>query len=346
MNDVSNYLLFSINNCLFSNGIVTMTLEFKNTNNELISVHYEAVLDWFCCIHEEDGTINEDVKNELQDFINELTNFKPLVPIEDYLCQFSFIVEETRDVIHVETTVQMRVEQFNSKSNDFYYDKIIVGRIKDLCFIINIAYPGLLHITNGSICRDGVLLNKHFKYSSDLLELSNQTLVWPIIEQLRIDECWTWVVEKTNFLKDISNSPIDRALHALSYSDADENTYIFYVLLGIEALYNNGSTKEDSIIEQLKRKTRALLGEYPINKEKYIKKQINEMYRMRSLLVHGNTNIEKAWYTYDSTDDEIKTFFEQRNPLDLATAILLSTIQKFIKSNANTISETIEVRLE
>lgn len=320
-----------------------MDLEMTNSKSGLTSVYYEAVLDWWCCIHKEDGSVDEAVKKELQEFINELTNFKPFVPVDDYLCQFSFVVEDDRDVIHAKT--QIPVSKFNNENYCSYYDDVIFGRIKDLCFIINLAYPSLLHITNGSIFRNGVLVSKDFKYSSDLLALPCETIVWPIVEQLRIDDCWRWVIDKTNFLDDISKAPIDRALHALSYYDADENTYIFYALLGIEALYNNGSTKEDSILEQLRRKTRALLGEYPVNKEKYIKKQINEMYRMRSLLVHGSTNIEKAWYTFDCTDDEFETFCKQRNPIDMATAILLSTIQKFIIANANTISENIEVKL-
>lgn len=323
-----------------------MELNLTSGNSEPILVYYEAVLYWFCCIHNDDGTLNKDVKDELQGFIKELSNFKPLVPVDDYNCYFSFFVEENRDVIHVKTKVQIPINKFNNEDYVSYYDEIIFGRIKDLCFIINIAYPGLLHITKGLIYRNGVLMNKNFRFSSDLLELSSEKVVWPSIEVLKIEECWNWVIDKTNFLKDISKEPIDRALHALSYYDTDENTYIFYVLLGIETLYNNGSAKEDSILEQLRRKTRALLGEYPADKEKYIKKQINEMYRMRSLLVHGSTNITKAWYTYDVTDDEYITFLSKREPVELATAILLSTIQQFIKANANTIKENIELRLE
>ncbi len=323
-----------------------MTLsKHKADDNNLIPFHYEAVLKWWCLIHNKDGSLNKKVKDELQDFINELTAFTPHVPLQGKTYPFVFSIDEEEDIIRINTTIYVPEDTPTKMYNDFY-DWYVEGRIKDLCFVINLAHPGLLHINGGTISRNGEPICDRFKYSSDLLSLADELCVWPTIEELTIEECWDWILNKTSFLYDISRTPIDRALHALSYSDANENTYVFYVLLGIEAIYNKGNNKEDSILEQLKRKTNALLGEYPQDKEKYIKKQINEMYRMRSLLVHGGTNIQKCWNTFDSSDEEFDKFLSQREPIILATAILLATIQKFIKANANTISETITVNLE
>ena len=53
-----------------------MELNLTSGNSEPILVYYEAVLDWFYCIHNDDGTLNKDVKDEQQGFINELSNFK------------------------------------------------------------------------------------------------------------------------------------------------------------------------------------------------------------------------------------------------------------------------------
>lgn len=317
----------------------------KADDNNLIPFHYEAVLKWLCFIHNEDGSLNKDIKDELQDFIDELTAFVPLVPIQGETYPFVFSVDDEEDIIRINTTIYAP-EDTSTKMHNNFYDWYIEGRIKDLCFIINLAYPSLLHINGGTINCNGESICDKFKYSSDFFSLADELCIWPTIEELTIEECWSWIQNKTNFLSDISKTPMDRALHALSFSDANENTYIFYVLLGIEAIYNDGSNKEDSILEQLRRKTKVLLGEYPQDKEKYIKKQINEMYRMRSLLVHGGTNIQKCWNTFESSDEEFDKFMSQREPIILATAILLATIQKFIKANANTITETITVNLE
>lgn len=322
-----------------------MASEHKIDANGLIPFHYEAVLRWLCFIHNEDGSLNKDVKNELQDFISELAAFTPQVPIHGKVYPFTFSVDDNADIIRINTTIYVPEDTHSKLHNDFY-DWYIEGRVKDLCFVINLAYPGLLHINGGTIYCNGEPVCRNFKYSSDLFSLADELCTWPSIEELSIKECWKWILNKTNFLSDLSRTPIDRALHALSYSDSDENTYIFYVLLGIEAIYNDGSNKEDSILEQLKRKTKAILGEYPSDKEKYVKKQINEMYRMRSMLVHGSTNIAKCWNAYDSSNEEFDKFMDQREPVIFATAILLATIQKFIKANANSITESITLKLE
>lgn len=323
-----------------------MTLSNKDIKDEeLIPLHYEAKLKWACYIHKEDGTINQAIKDELQEFIDELTAFNPQVPIHDKIYPFTFSVDDDVDIISIKTTIYISLEIYTKAYGDFY-NCVFEGRIKDLCFVINLAYPSLLHINGGAIYCNGAPVCSHFKYSSDLFSLADELCLWPSIEELSIEDCWEWILSKTNFLFDISKTPLDRALHALSYSDADEKTYIFYVLLGIEAIYNDGSNKEESILEQLKRKTKALLGEYPLGKEKYLKNQINEMYRMRSLLVHGSTNIQKSWNTFYGPNEDFDRFMDQREPMILATAILLSTIQEFIKANANTITETITVKLE
>lgn len=315
--------------------------EHKTDDNTLIPYHYKAVLKFICLTLKESDSFEE----EFQHFINELTAFLPQVPIRGNNYPFIFSVDDYDNIIRINTTIYVPKDKSLKIHNDFY-DEYIEGRIKDLCFVINLAHPSLLHINDGKIYRNGKIICNHFKYSSDFFSLADELCVWPTIKKLTIEECWNWILNKTNFLSDLSRIPIDRALHALSYSNADENTYIFYVLLGIEAIYNDGSNKEDSILEQLKRKTKAILGEYPSDKEKYVKKQINEMYRMRSLLVHGSTNISKCWNAYDSSNDEFDKFMEQREPVIFATAILLATIQKFIKANANSITETITLKLE
>lgn len=70
------------------------------------------------------------------------------------------------------------------------------------------------------------------------------------------------------------------------------------------------------------------------------------MYRRRSILVHGNANIYKCWGSDDCTEDEVDKIEKERDYIISATGILIATIQKFIKANANVIKEEVKISLE
>ena len=70
------------------------------------------------------------------------------------------------------------------------------------------------------------------------------------------------------------------------------------------------------------------------------------MYSIRSKLVHGSANIFKCWDSEFYDEDEYNKVYIERMSMVTATGLLLATIQKFIKANANTITETITVNLE
>ena len=117
---------------------------------------------------------------------------------------------------------------------------------------------------------------------------------------------------------------------------------IFYVLLGIEALYNDGSNREESISTQLKRKVQAVLGSLPQS----ALTEMNKMYSVRSALVHGAAEIFKCWPSEDYSETEYEKVGKDRNHILTAIGILLASIQKFIKANANILVETTTVELK
>ena len=118
--------------------------------------------------------------------------------------------------------------------------------------------------------------------------------------------------------------------------------FIFYALLGIEAIYNDGSNQEESISSQLKRKIQVVLGVLPPSAIK----EIGKMYKRRSALVHGSADIFKCWFSEDYAEDEYEKVSNEREYMTHATGILLATIQKFIKENANELVEDITVKLK
>lgn len=287
-------------------------------------------------------------KETLQKIVDDIRAFNPVVPMlnKKIYGHFSFSIEENLKYINAKVEIdknQFQGDKEHGVEGESFLDEPVSSRLKDILFAMNLAYPGCIHIISSYGSRDENISLKKFKYSTDVTSLVYIECKWITFENLTIQQCWDWITSKTNFLSYISTTPIDRALFALSYeSVANDNMYIFYVMLGIESIYNNGSNKEDSIMEQLRRKSQSLLGQLPQNAIK----SLNEMYKMRSKLVHGSANIFKCWECDDYNENDYEKLSIERNHMITATGILLATIQKFIKNNANTLNETIIVKLE
>lgn len=112
--------------------------------------------------------------------------------------------------------------------------------------------------------------------------------------------------------------------------------------MGIEAIYNDSSNNEYSILAQLKRKVQVVLGDLP----PLALKAIGTMYTRCSQLVHGGANIFKCWSSEDYSDKDAEAVDRERDYMITATGILIATIRKMIKANANALVETITVSLE
>lgn len=303
-------------------------------------ITYETELPWL--------KFHRPTPEIFKKLIMELDAFRPSVPIEDTHSIFIFSINDDRTSIKIKTEIDAAtIVGKDEIDEDFPYsilDNIVLCRLKDLFFSINLAYPGCIHITRSVVFRNREPLHDMFSYGADISAWAhNEYAKWLPFENLTIQQCWEWIATKTNFLLDISRTSIDRALHALSYEcSATDDMSIFYVLLGLEAIYNNNSNREDSILEQLRRKSQALLGELPPNAIKAIR----DMYSKRSKLVHGSANIFKYWQMESYEEKEYDKVMDERKYVVIATGLLLATIQKFIKANANTLTETIAVKLE
>lgn len=300
--------------------------------NTLIT--YEANLQWVKWV---------DISSEImQRIVDDINSFHPTVPIQTTFSEFVFSIQDQSNI-----NVKLSVDQnsFGDDPLDSYgslLDETIIRRLKDILFTMNLAYPGIIFIHKSILCRNGIPVNV-FSFSNSISSMAYEKCKWIPFESLTIQQCWDWIVEKTNFLSYVSRTPIDRALHAMSYeSSANDDMLIFYILLGIEAIYNDSSNREESITAQLKRKIQAVIGEL----QSSTIKEINSMYSRRSALVHGSANIFKCWSSEDYTEEEYEKVSKDRKYMAPAMGILLATIQKFIKQNANKLVEDITVRLE
>lgn len=300
-------------------------------------ISYEANLVWKQLI--------EIPPERMDSIVGEINSFHPIVPIGVAESEAFFSVQHKPDrtVINFKIVVDSVELSRDVEEGDLdLLDEIVVGRVKDILFAMNLAYPGCIFIYKSALLRDEKPVSL-VSYSNDISGLAYNNCKWLPFESLSIQQCWDWITTRTNFLSYISKTPIDRALHALSYeSVANEDMFVFYVLLGIEAIYNAGSNVEESISSQLKRKLQAIVGEVPSSAIK----ELSLMYKRRSALVHGGANIFKCWESEDYSEKEYDTIVSGRDYMITATGILIATIQKFIKEDANTLVESVMVSLE
>lgn len=300
-------------------------------------IEYEAKVRW--------GRFIDVAPEVWERFVNEINLFHPIAPIQTTNSEFFFSVKEEKDISYISIKTEVDRTNFGDKPIESFgnlLDETIVRRLKDFFFAINLAYPGHLHVFNSFLYRYGVPVCS-FSYSTGTSGMAYERCRWLPFEDLTIKQCWDWLTTKTSFLSYISRTPIDRALFALTYeSVANDDLDIFYVLLGIEALYNDGSNREESISAQLKRKVQAVLGPLP----QAALSEMNKMYGVRSALVHGAADIFKCWPSEEYSMTEYEKIGKDRDHILIATGILLASIQKFIKANANELIETTTVELK
>ena len=302
-------------------------------------IQYEAFLTW--------GKLIKPSPEVMAEIIDDINSFHPTIHIGIISSEAHFSIVYENDSPHIYVKFSISKDSLDEgdgvdEGSLMFVDGIVVDRLKDMLFAINLAYPGHIHFFKSILKRDGNPV-KEFAFSTDMSGSAFQDCKWIPFEKLTIQQCWDWLCTKTNFLDGVSKTSIDRALHALSYeSVANEDMYIFYIMLGLEAIYNNNSNNEESISAQMRRKVQAVLGELTPNTIK----AINAMYKRRSNLVHGNANIYKCWGSDDCSESEAETMDRERDYIVTATGLLVATIQKFIKANANVIKENVTVSLE
>ena len=159
----------------------------------------------------------------------------------------------------------------------------------DFTFATNLAYPGLFEFGSAKIYIDDIE-QKNAEIGLTLAPWSDTYIYalehgWPEMRILNIQQVWEWLNNKTNYIRSgMSKTPIDRALNALSYiigRPGDEE--IFYILIGIEAIYNDD--KSVTVLEQLRTKTELLL-----NIPKQYKKKMSTIYDNSYEFIHGRIN--------------------------------------------------------
>lgn len=195
----------------------------------------------------------------------------------------------------------------------------------------HIAQPGTLRTYELEIWMVGQFLKTTdgvCGFFGEIVEFAGEK-AWPQIEFLSIKQVWAWMCSFDPLSENLGKSEISRALNALSYllsdkpSEGRDLVDLMWAMIGLEALYGRGTS---DLTYQLVEKVGVLLG-----RSAGFEKSVKEMYRFRSLFVHGKAPFPAAFFTSDGMPEYERHSNEASDASFLASAVLIASLQQIAK---------------
>jgi hypothetical protein len=165
---------------------------------------------------------------------------------------------------------------------------------------------------------------------------------WPILTKVGINVVLKWLSSFDGFTCGFSNSPISRALNALTHSLDGRNDpliSLMWSMVGIEALYNR---RGEPVMEQLREKCVAFLGRPPVSAT--IRTIFRDMYGFRSGFIHGGSDFEGVQLLSDDDEAIDKHYEAVWDATRLALGILVASLQKLALREMTTLEFDYAVR--
>jgi hypothetical protein len=167
-------------------------------------------------------------------------------------------------------------------------------------------------------------------YLGEVVEFAGEK-AWPKIESLSIKQVWQWMCFFGPLSDNLGQSEIGRALNALTYLLSEKPIEghnlvdLMWAMIGLEALYGRGAS---DLTYQLVEKAGVLLG-----RSAGFDKSVKEMYRFRSLFIHGKAPFPGAFFMSDGTSEYERHSDEASEACYLAAAVLVASLQQIAKRN-------------
>jgi len=208
----------------------------------------------------------------------------------------------------------------------FSISEFFGNRIFELITLSQLARPGSLKL------REGLIFVDKKNYSDPIQVIVNlrpcleyqREKIYPQIEFMKLTSLHSWLRENCNLFTEKANNALEKGLNNFSYLVSSENeiSRFIYQMRFIEAIYTEGIS---NISNQLDTKIQLFLG--PL---KSFKKQIKNMYAVRSRFVHGDMNIapsHKAFEDHESVNKINDTIYDAQM---FSMLLVISTLQKMI----------------
>ncbi|MBL0940836.1 MAG: hypothetical protein IBJ03_18235 [Gemmatimonadaceae bacterium] len=201
------------------------------------------------------------------------------------------------------------------------------GTCATLALALNLARPGVFDV-GPSFSTDGAFVESEASIISNipLTAKAAQESVWPKFTSIPIEKVWNWITEK-DYVDSMGETGIGRAFNAYSRlfsraSSSAENENLFWALMGLEALFCDGTAGSMS---QVVSRSQLLLGAHAP-----LKKAFARAYGVRSAFIHGGRPFPGQFFQSDG----LETFehFSQTTVDALATTaqMLVGSLRELI----------------
>ncbi len=218
----------------------------------------------------------------------------------------------------------------STSSTDHRWPSVLLvaeKRLHEILVAANIASPGSLEVVAGLLIAGSE--QWHMRQLIEPFFLRNaldqtREAGWPSLRKVGIGTVLRWLTHFDGFARGFSDSPISRALNALTHSLDGENdplVVLMWSMVGIEALYNRRGAP---VMEQLREKCIALLGQPPVSAT--IRRTFRDMYGFRSSFIHGGSDFEGVHLLSD--EDAVEKHLDALgDATGLALVLLVASLQ-------------------
>jgi hypothetical protein len=199
-----------------------------------------------------------------------------------------------------------------------------------LVFAANLARPGTfafdesIILVNGNYYKSFHGLRNEF----NVLYSSRRKTKWPKIEFLDIAGVWAWLKKHEDFNHAFGHTPFGRTLSAFSFLFYQDPVYSeplddLWALVGLESIYKSNGSKK-TLLEKI---------ELFLGKNKRLKAVIDDLYKVRSTLIHGSMNLPLLFCPFDASDAYAAYMHKATRFEETSRPILIATLQKMYLLN-------------
>ena len=204
---------------------------------------------------------------------------------------------------------------------------VLAREIQVAFFALNLAMPGSINLLDVGFVDESrsrswlanVEMRPGWTLRAD--EDDDEVDTWPQLEQLSFDDVWAYLMKLRGVRYDVSATPVERAINALSRAldELDSSVQLVWAVMGLEALYCEGAGgKVELLLERL--------GVF-VELSNAHRKKIRQMYRVRSSMLHGGMDFSSVFWEGSDGPRELKFLRSTESAARLATRLLCLSVQ-------------------
>ncbi|MEK0371204.1 MAG: HEPN domain-containing protein [Nitrosopumilus sp.] len=260
--------------------------------------------------------------------------FKPyLHGLEEKFLDFSISADITLDKFVVTYHKGDSVKRLTDENElltflPYSLSEIFGDKIFEILVLSQIARPGSLKLRDGIIWIDDKRQSKIVPSIINLCEPIEYYLQrgYPSIRFINFCDYFSWLNSNNLIFNESCDNAYQKAINNFSHLNGDSNLMnrIIFQMMTLEQLYTNSINQ---ISEQLDQKIQIYLGTMNT-----YKKQIKNMYNIRSRFLHGDLLILPLHKEYD-TEKYPKHAAELEEADNLSVLLIIATLQKMFEDN-------------